>query len=867
MSSSKSNKDVIVNLSACKYESVQAAVKAMGWTISWAEDEATPASARASSGSTAPASTPTSVVSARGRVPSRSSWNLWWTDTSVSVERVIALQPWQCINHFPGMHALARKAWCARTLNTMAKIMPREFDFYPQSWSLPEEWPALLADARAHRKRTYVCKPDHSCQGKGIILTRKPSTLSIEGSAVVQRYIAKPLLIDGFKFDLRVYVLVTGIQPLRVLLFGDGLVRLCATPYSAPRSDNLENTTMHLTNYAVNKHNEGYIASTDSTGAGASKRTLVWWRSWLHAQGYDADEMWRSIGHLIVKTLIAGQPQLSHTYTSATRKVSSARRLTPRSNVAASTKHVRAVQNCFEILGVDILVDSKLRPWLIEINHSPSFTCDSPLDMAVKSRLLREVFQLLNLKSSDRKVSTAADSAAARSRLYSSKPRSALALAAHALNGRSSRPVRNARTPCSTDDDSDSDADRWAQGRAGSTNTARSNGSTSKAASAAELAAADPVPAPTSLKQLLCGCPVERHAAIKQRWFEAVSAPGFVRVFPPADELDARVAQASTARLREVALGAALGSGARRTGISAQISPASSAHSAVRESSVAVRSRFPDMNCTALSPPPSFANPANAARLYRAMASAAQDVFERRTGSMSDTRAIAAARREAISATLRSAAQSTGSAAASPRPGTAGSSMPSRAANSGTGSAHTARGSRSARSSCSAGSGGSDGSDTSGGSSSSSGGGRSTGSSARACTPTLSATPQGSTAAPLPIATTSSQTAAQRSEEEDAKAIRREILSRLTRPPSAAAAQSARKLSQGPGRSTGPVKAVAERPSLHLKMGQLGLALGTGGAGRQASTGSAASHASSSRGAVPSSLPTAARRSAASTQL
>lgn len=36
---------------------------------------------------------------------------------------------------------------------------------------------------------------------------------------------------------------------------------------------------------------------------------------------------------------------------------------------------------CFEILGFDILVDEKLNPWLIEVNHTPSFTCGSPLDM------------------------------------------------------------------------------------------------------------------------------------------------------------------------------------------------------------------------------------------------------------------------------------------------------------------------------------------------------------------------------------------------------------------------------------------------------------------------------------------------------
>ena len=46
---------------------------------------------------------------------------------------------------------------------------------------------------------------------------------------------------------------------------------------------------------------------------------------------------------------------------------------------------------CFEILGFDIMIDSKLRPWLIEVNHLPSFGTDSPLDLDIKARLMKQV--------------------------------------------------------------------------------------------------------------------------------------------------------------------------------------------------------------------------------------------------------------------------------------------------------------------------------------------------------------------------------------------------------------------------------------------------------------------------------------------
>lgn len=48
---------------------------------------------------------------------------------------------------------------------------------------------------------------------------------------IVQRYLNNPLLIDRLKFDLRIYVLITCIQPLRIFMFKDGLARFATEPF------------------------------------------------------------------------------------------------------------------------------------------------------------------------------------------------------------------------------------------------------------------------------------------------------------------------------------------------------------------------------------------------------------------------------------------------------------------------------------------------------------------------------------------------------------------------------------------------------------------------------------------------------------
>jgi tubulin polyglutamylase TTLL6/13 len=55
---------------------------------------------------------------------------------------------------------------------------------------------------------------------------------------------------------------------------------------------------------------------------------------------------------------------------------------------------------CFEILGFDIFLDEKLKPWILEVNHAPSFTTDSPLDFKIKKSLISDTIKLLNLSYS-----------------------------------------------------------------------------------------------------------------------------------------------------------------------------------------------------------------------------------------------------------------------------------------------------------------------------------------------------------------------------------------------------------------------------------------------------------------------------------
>jgi len=54
---------------------------------------------------------------------------------------------------------------------------------------------------------------------------------------------------------------------------------------------------------------------------------------------------------------------------------------------------------CFEVLGFDIFLDNKLKPHLLEVNHTPSFTTDTPLDSHIKKCLIRDTLRLMNVNT------------------------------------------------------------------------------------------------------------------------------------------------------------------------------------------------------------------------------------------------------------------------------------------------------------------------------------------------------------------------------------------------------------------------------------------------------------------------------------
>lgn len=316
-------------------------------------------------------------------------WLLLWT-SHVTLELIASMQPHQRTNHFPGSKNLGRKDLLLKHLAKMHSKFGEAYNIAPRGFVLPKgakHWRALRQESP---DSLWIWKPCNGRCGKKIsIIGPSEEADKVEEvctkPGVVQRYVPNPLLINGFKFDLRIYVVVLSYDPLKVYLFDEGLVRFATEKYTLD-AGTLGSRTMHLTNYSINKFSPDFVKNldnpkeddTDGEASNASKWSFQELRKYFETNNLDYDGLFGRIKDLIIKTLIAAEPSICAACTDP-----EGTKLTP---------------GCFEIYGFDVLVDDVLKPWLLEVNIYPSLRTDSPLDKRIKTQLVADTFTLLGLQ-------------------------------------------------------------------------------------------------------------------------------------------------------------------------------------------------------------------------------------------------------------------------------------------------------------------------------------------------------------------------------------------------------------------------------------------------------------------------------------
>uniref|UniRef100_A0A4W6EYC7 Tubulin--tyrosine ligase-like protein 5 n=1 Tax=Lates calcarifer TaxID=8187 RepID=A0A4W6EYC7_LATCA len=305
--------------------------------------------------------------------PNSNDFNLMWTGSHLKPYILRSLEDFQKVNHFPRSYELTRKDRLYKNIQRMQQTHGfKNFHIVPQTFVLPSEYQEFC-NCFAKDRGPWIIKPVASSRGRGIYLVSNPNQISMDENILVSRYINNPLLIDEFKFDVRLYVLVTSYDPLIIYVYEEGLARFATVKYDRT-SKNIKNTFMHLTNYSVNKKSSDYVSCDDPEVEDyGNKWSMSAVLRYLKQEGKDTTLLMRQVEDLIIKAVLSAEQQIA----------------------TACKTYVPHKTNCFELYGFDVLIDSNLKPWLLEVNLSPSLACDAPLDLKIKASMIADMFSLV----------------------------------------------------------------------------------------------------------------------------------------------------------------------------------------------------------------------------------------------------------------------------------------------------------------------------------------------------------------------------------------------------------------------------------------------------------------------------------------
>jgi len=197
----------------------------------------------------------------------------------------------------------------------------------------------------------WLLKPGSSSRGRGIKVYKTYERVvnrinNLKGNTrlwVVQKCIENPLIVEGRKFDIRQWVLVTDWNPLTIWCYNECYVRFCVQEYD-PKADSRKN---HLTNNSVQKKFAEF-GDNEIEGNMWSSEEFADYLDGEFGENTYLEKIWPQVKKYVKASLMSVQDQVDN------RK------------------------NSFEFFGYDLMVDQDLRVWLIEVNSSPTMEKSTP---------------------------------------------------------------------------------------------------------------------------------------------------------------------------------------------------------------------------------------------------------------------------------------------------------------------------------------------------------------------------------------------------------------------------------------------------------------------------------------------------------
>lgn len=248
--------------------------------------------------------------------------------------KVLAMKPHQKVNHLPGCGFITNKVDLATT----------KLKSIPNAFKLPNDKEEFQEYASKNPDKKFVVKHH---QHRHIKIKKINEINLSDNLTFVQEFIENPLLVDGHKFDIGVYTIITSIDPLRVYIYyGDILFRYCPQKYYPFDPENVDK-------YIVG---DDYIPTWEIPSLSRYYNALGFgmrgsFDAYMKSTGRDTQTIWDQVEDAIRRAILNKEPLIEEVM-----------------------KRYKNKESYFELARFDLMVDAELKVYLMEANMSPNLS-------------------------------------------------------------------------------------------------------------------------------------------------------------------------------------------------------------------------------------------------------------------------------------------------------------------------------------------------------------------------------------------------------------------------------------------------------------------------------------------------------------
>ena len=259
----------------------------------------------------------------------------------------------------------------------MKNLFNDDYNYMPETYIYPDDDILIKKKFKEYNfnlNDIWLIKEKDKSQGEGIFILTSLKEIKYK-KYIITKYVQNLHLINNKKYDLRLYVLTTGLKPLRIYFYKEGLVRIASDDYNM-NYKSIYNISMFLTNTAINKKKQNYIKPKNDSDTTANLWNLKTYENELKQKNVDYNLIRQKIKDIIIKSILSFKEELLN----------------------ENEKIGLYDRNIFSIYGFDILINDKYEPVLLEINNRPDLSIKNQVDTKVKANLFVDTLNIVGLQ-------------------------------------------------------------------------------------------------------------------------------------------------------------------------------------------------------------------------------------------------------------------------------------------------------------------------------------------------------------------------------------------------------------------------------------------------------------------------------------